>query len=67
MSAGFLAITVAVCAAHDWRLDAVVGSGRRGGPLWILVVVGIPFWALGIGVGVWRAVAGPRKRDGPRE
>lgn len=63
VSAGFLAITLAVCIGHDWRLDAVVGSGRRGGPLWLLVFVGLPFWALGVGVGLWRAVVGPRKRD----
>ncbi|MWV60564.1 hypothetical protein [Rathayibacter sp. VKM Ac-2754] len=67
VSAGFFAITLAVCIAHDWRLDEAVGSGRRGGPVWILVFVGLPFWALGVGVGLWRAAVGPRGRGGPRE
>lgn len=67
LSAGFLAITLAVCIAHGWRLDADIGSGRHGGPLWLLAFVGIPFWTLGIGVGVWRAVVGPRRSNGPRE
>ncbi|KQQ04087.1 MULTISPECIES: hypothetical protein [unclassified Rathayibacter] len=67
VSAGFLAVTLAVCIAHDWRLDEVVGSGRRGGPLWILAFVGLPFWTLGVGVGIWRAVVGPRGRGGSRE
>ncbi len=64
-SALFLVLTIWMCAAHGWRLGETVGHGFRSAPLWVVALVGLPLWSLGVVVGVRRVVAGT-KRDGAR-
>ena len=61
-SAVFLALTVWMCTVHGWRLDEMMGSGRRSAPLWVAAFVGLPLWTLGVAVGLWRAITARRRR-----
>ncbi|GLK17922.1 hypothetical protein GCM10017602_24040 [Herbiconiux flava] len=64
LSAAFLALTLWLCVMHGWRLGEPIGSGRRSAPLWVVAFFGLPLWTLGVGVGVWRAIVGPRRSNG---
>lgn len=65
LSALLLWGTLHLCIEHEWRLGDSIGSGWRRGPLWLVALVGLPLWSLGVAVGVWRAVS-PRRRGGRR-
>lgn len=63
-AASMLAFTLTIwfCAAHGWHLDEVVDLGRYRLRLWVVAAIGLPLWSVGIAVGVWQAVTGPRRR-----
>ncbi|ROP49801.1 MULTISPECIES: hypothetical protein [unclassified Rathayibacter] len=65
LSGVFVAMIVVLAADVGWDPAAVVGGGRRHAPLWLVAGIGLPFFGIGVVVGVVKQVQLVRRRRAP--